>query len=499
MRSVLSARITALDMSTHNGETGYRAARTALTSALARLYIVSRSRLPSTQGRFSATKCMLGLRGSVALRLGTAVQTLSGNVYSTVYTPRTARRTCPHHATHRFPAPYSSEPVKMRSVACPSDMLPPVAQGPQLWKHSRIHWQLERLLETDSGVSPTVITARGNVEDLALMRCMRTAIWRGLGEDSELFGHGSGHGDMDQSLDMDCASMQVVQRRWENEARHQTRRIGRLSEQRIDLDDRLQHASIGGPHRLCNSDKSPEEIMTTQQSTVGDTPSVANLLEHATFPRLRFLRVTLVPGVDDLKKIQSLCSRSGSTVEGISLALANVSSLGVLLAHIPSVTVLELAVADKSQSAHSLGAIASILAPEVLPRLENLQIKNPPEYEAGCEALVETLATDVRRTVLRNLSIILPGRRVLDAVPFSELIRKGMVVSLQGNNHYITLTPPDDTEITAAQLNIASVKLASRGDLGRIVECTYLEGYFAVGRACPFIGSLQIARLCLKI
>ncbi|KAJ7659098.1 hypothetical protein DFH06DRAFT_436487 [Mycena polygramma] len=205
-------------------------------------------------------------------------------------------------------------------------------------------------------------------------------------------------------------------------------------------------SSIGGPHRPCNSDAPPEAIMATQQSTVGDTPSVSNLLEHATFPHLRYLRVTLVPGVDDLKKIQSLCSRSGSTVEGISLALANVSSLGVLLAHIPSVTVFELAVADKLQSAHSLSAIAGILAPEVLPRLQNLQIKNPSQYEAGCEALVETLTTDVRRTVLQNLTIVLPGRRVIDAVPFSELMRKDIVVSLQGDGVSITSVPPADTE-----------------------------------------------------
>ncbi|KAJ6524273.1 hypothetical protein DFH09DRAFT_1286427 [Mycena vulgaris] len=127
------------------------------------------------------------------------------------------------------------------------------------------------------------------------------------------------------------------------------------------------------------------------QSSGDRTPSVGDLLENITFPHLRHLRVTLRKGANDKKHIQILSSHAAEpTFTAVAMDLGRLSSLGLLFACMPSVTELQLEVAG--DFAHTLSAIAPVLESDaVLPRLETLQITDPPEYPAGCDALIKML------------------------------------------------------------------------------------------------------------
>jgi len=165
----------------------------------------------------------------------------------------------------------------------------------------------------------------------------------------------------------------------------------------------------------------------------GGNTSIADLLEQATFPHLRHLTVTLVAGVDELQQIQALC-QSGSTLKSVALDLGNLSSLGLLLTHTPSATELQLEV-DK-EFPHNLSAISALLESNLLPRLENLQIYDPPEYEEGRDALVKMLharCTDLPgRQVLRSLTVVLPRQTSVNLVPFTSLAMAGVAITVQG-------------------------------------------------------------------
>ncbi|KAJ7161838.1 hypothetical protein C8R43DRAFT_991564 [Mycena crocata] len=146
----------------------------------------------------------------------------------------------------------------------------------------------------------------------------------------------------------------------------------------------------------------------------------ADLLEGVTFPNLRRLRVSLhSDGVDDIRQIQAFASHTGSSLESVSIALGTLSSLSLLLAHTPSVTDFELAVVGAFP--HDLSAIAPHLEPGVLPQLENLQIEDPPEYPAGCAALVQMLQARCARTALKVFTLVLSKSTSLDSTPFGSL------------------------------------------------------------------------------
>jgi hypothetical protein len=166
----------------------------------------------------------------------------------------------------------------------------------------------------------------------------------------------------------------------------------------------------------------------------GGNTSVADLLGEVTFPHLRHLTVTLIAGVDELKQIQALC-QSGSTFESVALDLGNLSSLGLLLAHTPSATELQLVV-DK-EFPHNLCAISAVLDSNLLPQLESLQIYDPPEYEAGLDALVKMLHARSpefpRPQGLQSFTVILPKQTSINTVPFTSLARAGVAITVQGN------------------------------------------------------------------
>ncbi|KAJ7763111.1 hypothetical protein DFH07DRAFT_956488 [Mycena maculata] len=184
----------------------------------------------------------------------------------------------------------------------------------------------------------------------------------------------------------------------------------------------------------------------------GGNTSVADLLEQATFPYLRQLKVTLLAGVDDLRQIQAL-SHSGPTLESVAMDLGNLSSLRLLLAHTPSVTELELEVDNKFP--HNLSAISTVLESNLLPRLESFQNYDPPDYEAGRDALVKMLharCTNLPgRQVLRSVTVVLPRQTSVNAVPFTSLARAGVAVTVQGYGVGVKVGGNVDSEDGRAQ------------------------------------------------
>ncbi|KAJ7875047.1 hypothetical protein B0H13DRAFT_2668963 [Mycena leptocephala] len=163
--------------------------------------------------------------------------------------------------------------------------------------------------------------------------------------------------------------------------------------------------------------------------------SAADHFQGTTFPDLRQLHVVLLDGVDDLHEIQSLCAHSGSDLECVSMRLGDLSSLTLLLRHTPTVTDLHLRAAKRCR--HTLASVMTILELEVLPRLENLIIENPHDYEAGCDALVKMLH-DRRdeapgRVILQTFTLVRPGHRSLNSCPFGSLERDGMRVTMIGH------------------------------------------------------------------
>ncbi|KAJ7452862.1 hypothetical protein FB451DRAFT_1282281 [Mycena latifolia] len=184
-----------------------------------------------------------------------------------------------------------------------------------------------------------------------------------------------------------------------------------------------------------NSTRESKCVASDSLPSPSEPPSAADHLEGTTFPDLRQLHVVLLDGVDDLHEIRSLCAHSGTDLKSVSMRLGDLSSLTLLLNHTPTVTDLHLRAAKKCR--HNLVSVATILELEVLPRLENLIIENPHDYEAGCDALVKMLHDRrdeaPRRVILQTFTLVRPGHTSIDLVPFGSLARDGMRVTMAAN------------------------------------------------------------------
>ncbi|KAJ7691151.1 hypothetical protein B0H17DRAFT_1133922 [Mycena rosella] len=192
--------------------------------------------------------------------------------------------------------------------------------------------------------------------------------------------------------------------------------------------------------------------------------------DHVTFPHLRRLRVTLRKGVDDKKLIQILSSGSGQSIlESGSLEVGNPASFGLILAHMPCITELQLAVAEGFP--HTLDDIAPPLASDILPQLERLQIEDPPDYPAGCDALVRMLharrdATVSGHAVLRSFILVLSRSRSADLVPFASLSKRrgveSLEITIQGNGVMLTtggkLNMMDNSAVTVSVVPYSSLE-----------------------------------------